>query len=99
MAGCVCKIFTKSSRAISNGIKDVRKWLLEPFRADERLYFAVKLIAIAIATAFVWFFGWRGITIAQDGIKATIQSNKLSAKQVCSSAVRVILVTGSNIRD
>lgn len=62
-------------------------WLQTPYRTDRWINFIIKLIGVLLGTAFAWYFGWIGLKFAQQGIKATLQGNKLSAKQICTSTV------------
>lgn len=85
---CIYNLCVILGHAISSGSKRTRNWLLAPLRADERIYFVLKLLSIAFGTAFVWYFGWKGVQLARADLRATVQSNKLSAKQICLSGVR-----------
>lgn len=80
-------IITAVSSYLTHVVNELKCWLFQPFRPKNRLHFILKVIAIGIATTFAWYFGWKGIELARKGIHATIQSNQLSAKQICASGV------------
>ena len=49
--------------------------VLEHLRAQERINFAVKVVGLALGTAFVRFFGWRSMN-SEAAVQATSQGNR-----------------------
>jgi hypothetical protein len=77
--------------AASGLMKSSWAWLLLPQQRDRRIYSIIKwIVYILVGIVLTLYIGWKGIELAQAGLRISRQSNGLSAKQICNGDVSTV---------
>jgi hypothetical protein len=81
-------LLVDSCSAASNFVRNLWSWVLQPQQKDHPIYSIIKwIVYILVGVALTMYIGWKGIELAQAGLRISGQSNGLSAKQICNGDI------------